>query len=72
MQETLGTDRNDRNGFAQPSSIDPQSGRLHPTPTLHLLPRWRRAFVAPMRRETFPPANACVQGDPQRGAGCGI
>lgn len=71
MQEALGTDRNDRNGFAQPSSIDPQSGRLHPTNT-DLLPRSRRAFAAPMRRETFPPANACVQGDPQHGAGCGI
>ncbi|MCM2290332.1 MAG: hypothetical protein NDI67_15000 [Sulfuritalea sp.] len=73
MQETLGTDRNDRNGFAQPSSIDPQSGRrLHHHPTLHSLLRSRRTFVAPMRGATLPLANAGVQGDPQHGAGCRI
>lgn len=76
MQETLGTDRNDRNGFAQPSSNDPQPDRsLHPTPTLHSLFRTRRAFVAPMRRarmrlQTL--AHIAVQGNVQRGAGCRI
>lgn len=71
MQETLGTDSNDRNGFAQPSSIDPQTGRrLHPTPTLHSLLRSRRTFVASMRSATIPLANAGVQGNLQRGAGC--
>lgn len=76
MQETLGTDRNDRNGFAQPSSIDPQPGRsLHPTPILHSLLRSRRTFVAPMRRarmrlQTL--AHSAVQGRVQRGAGCRI
>jgi hypothetical protein len=71
MQEALGTDSNDRKGFAQPSSIDPQSGRrLHPTPTLHSLLGSRRTFVAPMRGATLPLANADVQGNLQHGAGC--